>query len=554
MDVENAYDNLNIPFPKYALKVVLPSTFIGLFISVVLLFLLPWIFLETYFIFTLYALPIFTTTVSLVYPLIKEEIRSMKIDKDMHLFITRLGALSASEMSDKGFKEIFKEMRTYGELGKEMKRVEKLASEWNMSLSEAARTVSKNTPSELLSDFLERLAYALETQTSPKEFFQDEQDTIMDDYSNEFENMLFRLDVIRELHVASITICLFGMVLAVITPLIIEINSQVLVPLVFFIFIVVSFLMGWAFLKIVPRTRIWYDGELRTEIYKRLDKIFIICVIISGFLAISVIILFDFSILLSASIILSPLIIPGILAWREEKRIKRRDSNFPSFIRSLAGNTPAQTGDHTESVGKLRYHDLGTLTENIRSLYRRLKMNVDSESSWRYFGSETGSFLVDEFSNIFLTASQHGAHPEETSPIISENFIKVTGLREKKILRGKSLQSVFYGVIVVITLTLVSVFMIVEEINEMIVELEMPPGMEGVFGDLGFISISPLDLASYRELIILMIFVQAITATVVTWHIKGEHRYLSTAKFTIMIWIATISFSVAELGVSIIFG
>ncbi len=553
MDVINSYRNLNLSISKYMLTRVIPSTLLGLVISLALGLTFPWVFLDTLFVITLYILPVFITIVAVLYPVIHDEIRSMKIDRDMHLFITRLGALSASEVSDRGFKELFGEMQMYGELGEELKRLEELANEWNMSLPEASRTVAKNTPSELLSDFLERLAYALETHTSPKEFFQDEQETVMEGYENEFENMLFRLDLIRELYVASITMVLFSMVLAIIIPLLIDINSQMLITLVFFLFVIVSFISGWVFLKIVPKTRIWYKGDLRSDRKNKLDKIFMVSVGISGALAVPLIFLPSISFLFRAAIVLTPLIVPGIYTTIEERRIIRRDSNFPSFIRSLAGNTPSQTADHTKSVGKLRFHDLGTLTENIRSLYRRLKMNIDSKSSWEYFGSETGSFLINEFSNIFLTSSYHGAHPEETAPIISENFIKVRGLRDKKIMRAKSLQGVFYGIIVILTLTLVMVFLIVSEINDLIGEIEMPMGFQGMFADLGFIRTTSINLGSYYHLILIMVFTQAITSTIICWHVKGEHRYISIAKFAAMIWVAAVSFYIARMGVSIIF-
>ncbi len=553
MSFVTSYQNLDISVPKYILRVIAPSVFIGLLLSFVLAFMLPYIFLETFFVFILYLIPLFTTTIAIFYPPVKEEIRSVKIDKDLHLFITRLGALSASEMSDRGFRDIFAEMEMYGELGKEIERLEKLVNNWNMSLSEAARVISKNTPSELLSDFLERLAYALETQTSPKEFFKDEQETVMDDYSNEFEEMLFRLDVLRELYVASVTICIFGMVLAVITPLVMDIEGNVFIPLSFLLFVVVSFISAWAFFKVIPRTRIWYKGDIKSDVYRKLDNLFVGGLLLSGAIAIFFLFFDGLPLLLKIAIISTPLIVPGFFASIEENWIKRRDSNFPSFIRSLAGNTPAQTSDHKESVGKLRYHDLGKLTDNIRDLYRRLRMNIDSEKSWRHFGSETGSFLINEFSNIFLKASQHGAHPEQTSPVISENFIEVKGLRNKKILRAKSLQSVFYLVIIVLTLTMVTVFMIVEEINSIIARVDMPVDVSGGLGELGFIRAAPIDLATYSNFILIMILTQALISCVVCWHVKGEHKYISVAKFSIMMWLSVVCFYIARLGVMIIF-
>ncbi|MFO8109189.1 MAG: type II secretion system F family protein [Thermoplasmata archaeon] len=553
MDVANSYRNLNIPIPKYITFRVIPFAVIGILISVSLAFMYPWLFLDTFLIVLLYLLPVFLTVVALFYPVIYDEVRSAKIDKDMYLFITRLGALSASDLSERGFKEIFGMMEMYDELGSEMKRLERMAAEWNMSLSEAARTIAKNTPSELLSDFLERLAYALETHTSPKEFFKDEQKTVMNAYSNEYENMLFRLDVLQELYIASITMVLFAMVLSIIVPFVIEVNSEVIVTLIFFFFVIVSFISGWVFLKLIPRTRIWYEGDLKSDIVDKLNRLFMVSVAISCTVAIASIFLHDVSILTRAAVVLTPLIAPGAYAALQESRIIRRDYNFSSFIRSLAGNTPAQTGDHVKGVGKLRFHDLGTLKENIKALYRRLKMNIDSESSWRYFGCETGSFLINEFSNIFLTSSQYGAHPEETAPIISDNFMKVRDLRDKKIMRAKSLQSVLFGLIAVLTLTISMVFLIMGEINEMFVELDMPMGLEEILGDIGFIRTAPVELASYYPLLLIMIFAQATMSAVLCWHVKGEHAYISLAKFSMMIWISAIVYYLAELGVSIIF-
>lgn len=553
MDVENSYKNLNISIPRYILLTVVPLAMTGVFISIILASLYPWLFLDTFLIFLLYTIPIFITVTALLYPVIKDEIRGKKIDKDMYLFITRLGALSASDVSERGFKELFGEMAMYDELGAEMKRIELMVDQWNMSLSEASRIVAKNTPSDLLSDFLERLAYALETHTRPKDFYKDEQETVMSAYSNEYENMLFRLDVLQELYIASITMVLFAMVLSIIVPFVIDVNSEIVITLTFFLFMIMSFISCWVFLKLIPRTRIWYQGDLRSEMMDTLDQVFIICLLMSVFVTTLLIFFSNLSILTTVAVGLTPLMVPGIYAFMEENQIIRRDYNFSSFIRSLAGNTPAQTGDHVTGVGKLRFHDLGKLRENIRALYRRLKMNIDSESSWSYFGCETGSFLINEFSSIFLTASQHGAHPEETATIISDNFIKVRDLREKKITRAKSLQSVLYGVMAILTLTLVIVFLIMEEINDMFMRVEMPAGFEGVISEMGFIRTAPVELASYYHLLLIMVFSQAITSVVICWHIKGEHKYISLGKFSVMIWIAAVIYYLAERGVSIIF-
>ena len=86
--------------------------------------------------------------VQLYISLILEVNRSaIKIEKEMHMFITRMGILSLGEVGADTIFDILRQMKDYGELAQEVKRIETLVDKWHTSLPEAARIVAQQSPS-----------------------------------------------------------------------------------------------------------------------------------------------------------------------------------------------------------------------------------------------------------------------------------------------------------------------------------------------------------------------------------------------------------------------
>ncbi len=555
MDVIKAYRDLDLSIPRYLLLRVLPLFLCGLFASIFFAVSMPDVFLETYFIALLYIIPIFTIVVGLVYPLIAFEKRKLEIDRQMHFFITRLGVLSASRISDKGIMDLLVEMKKHDEISKEVDKLYALVDKWNMAVPDACRTVAMDTPSDILADFLERLAYAFETQLSPLEFFKDEQKTVMDDYANEYENMLFRLDLLQELYVSAITLGIFVTVLGVLIPLIMDVNSTLFIYLVFMVFAFITSIFCWIFLRTIPKSEVWDGGENTETVFdKRLKYLILLSAAVTGLLALILFFYLDFiPLMIKFGLIFTPFLVPGLYTKIEERKILRRDVSFPSFIRSLAGSGKAKGSGFTDALRKLRYHDFGHLTDNIRDLYRRLKMNIDSERSWRFFGAETRSYLITHFSNMYLKASEAGADPDEAASIISENFIRILGLRNKKLLHAKSLTGVLYGVIVALSLSQFAVYGIVKRINGIMRDIEMPSEYSGLWSEIGFIRTAPYDITDFFYIIISVVLIQALVGAIITWHARGEHKTLIMYRFSMMVWIAAIVGQLSMWGVSLIF-
>ena len=99
---------------------------------------------------------------AIAFPILEVQRTATLIEAEMHMFITRMGILSIGEVGAQSIFDILKQMRDYGELAAEVKRIETLVDKWHTSLPEASRIVAQQSPSPLWADFLDRMAFSIE--------------------------------------------------------------------------------------------------------------------------------------------------------------------------------------------------------------------------------------------------------------------------------------------------------------------------------------------------------------------------------------------------------
>ena len=83
------------------------------------------------------------STRALAFPMLEVSRSANLIEREMHMFITRMGILSLGEVGAQSIFDILKQMRDYGELATEVQRIETLVDKWHTSLPEAARIVAQ---------------------------------------------------------------------------------------------------------------------------------------------------------------------------------------------------------------------------------------------------------------------------------------------------------------------------------------------------------------------------------------------------------------------------
>ena len=154
-----AIKRLEMPIGRYLLRYVLPAGFGGLLLSVFLFFTLQAMFVGASGIFLLVMFPILGALSALIWPLVMATREAVLIEKEMHMFITRMGILSIGEVNAQSMFDILRQMGDYGALAKEVKAIETLVDKWHTSLPEAARIIGRQSPSPIWGDFLDRMAF-----------------------------------------------------------------------------------------------------------------------------------------------------------------------------------------------------------------------------------------------------------------------------------------------------------------------------------------------------------------------------------------------------------
>ena len=79
-------------------------------------------------------LTLMATMSAIAFPILEVQRSATLVEAEMHMFITRMGILSIGEVGAQSIFDILKQMRDYGELASEVKRIEILVDKWHTSL------------------------------------------------------------------------------------------------------------------------------------------------------------------------------------------------------------------------------------------------------------------------------------------------------------------------------------------------------------------------------------------------------------------------------------
>ena len=232
-----ALRRLEMPFPQFLLRFVAPSAIAGLFSAIMMIWLTGGLSEGGLFagftgVILIIILPLITGGAAIYFPLLEVNRSAIAIEKEMHMFITRMGILSLGEINSETIFDILRQMKdvssknhNYGELAKEVKSINTLVEKWNTSLPEAARIVAQQSPSPLWSDFLDRMAFSIEAGQPIDAFMRAEQETVAEQYNTIYDTRLESVDTLKEIYVSLVSAGLFGLVIAGIHLVLFEIGN-----------------------------------------------------------------------------------------------------------------------------------------------------------------------------------------------------------------------------------------------------------------------------------------------------------------------------------------
>ena len=576
-----ALRRLEMPVPRFLIAFVLPAALAGL-VSAILLIWLTGGFAEGGLfagftgVFLIILLPLLTGGAAIYFPILEVNRSAIKIEKEMHMFITRMGILSLGEVGADTIFDILRQMKDYGELAQEVKRIETLVDKWHTSLPEAARIVAQQSPSPLWTDFLDRMAFSIEAGQPIDAFMRAEQETVAEQYNTLYDTRLEGVDTLKEIYVSLVSAGLFGLVVAGIHLVLFEIgNGSSATPielatrirwllLAGFLFVIIQVGALFAFRATIPDDQTFARDEFETPFRLLFRQTWLGAGLVSIALLIVTIIVviaywesltttWDKYGLILLALPLTPLLIPSILVQREESKVLRRDEAYPDFIRALGGTAQARSAEPSATIRALRGIDFGMLDESIDRLEKRLSTRIDSERAWDYFAADTNSAVISRYNRIYIEGSQSSGEPAETADMVSRSVTNLLSLRRRRSLSASTMWGVAFGLLISSVVSLNVTISIVLQLGETIAGVATSIAETT---DIGSISDAAGDfvlpvmedptavadnILMFKIIASILILVQVLAVSLIATRLRGGGFTSAVGQMIQLLWVAALA-------------
>ncbi|MAK97313.1 MAG: type II secretion system F family protein [Candidatus Thermoplasmatota archaeon] len=576
-----ALRRLEMPVSRFAFVYILPAALSGLISGILLIWLTGGfseggLFAGFTGVLLLIILPLLTGGAAIYFPILEVNRIAIKIEKEMHMFITRMGILSLGEVGADTIFDILRQMKDYGELAQEVKRIETLVDKWHTSLPEAARIVAQQSPSPLWSDFLDRMAFSIEAGQPIDAFMRAEQDTVAEQYNTLYDTRLESVDTMKEIYVSLVSAGLFGLVVAGIHLVLFEIgNGGTDTPievaarirwllLAGFLFIVIQLGALFAFRSTIPDDQTFARDEFSTPFRILFRQTWLGAGVVSGILFIitlSVVIAYwegltvtwDKYGLILLAIPLTPMLIPSTLVQREESKVLRRDEAYPDFIRALGGTAQARSAEPSATIKALRGIDFGMLDASIDRLEKRLSTRIDSERAWDYFAADTNSAVISRYNRIYIEGSQSSGEPAQTADMVSRSVTNLLSLRRRRSLSASTMWGVALGLLISSVVSLNVTISIVLQLGETIAGVATSIAESTDIGSItdaagGFVlpvmedpSAVEDNIKMFKIIASILILVQVFAVSLIATRLRGGGFTSAVGQMIQLLWVAAIA-------------
>lgn len=539
--VKRLYQSLDMPMEKYFTRYALPLMIAGIAATSVVVFLFPGLAADGLFRYVILAIPVLFAVVAVIFPLLQGERRKIQIDRNMHLFLVRMSVLSTSKLPRKKMLEILSKVKEYEALSTEIEKIYRLMEYWNMGLADAARTVARKTPSPMLADFLDRLAHSSDAGEDLEEFLTKEREVAMNVYINKYETALKDLDLLNEIFVAVLISLMFILVFVSLLPVFVDMSITFILPGVALLFVIVETMVLYLVKSILPSDPIWHNLKGQTEVDNVMKSVlpatYAACI---GFAAFGFIT--GLPLTLIVAMVVTPLLYPGFVIRSEEKKVRARDENYDSFMRAVGSYAASAGSAVTDGVGRLSKHDFGELTNGVTTLYKRLLTRIDQIRAWNLFAAESGSNLISKFTEMYVVGLSVGGKVDRVIEIISDNFVRLMGVRRKRYQSADNMLGTLYGMSIGITFTLFSALSLMQLLNNMNEQFALSQTTINLP-----IALKPFDLGLAEGVFLLIMLVHSLISANLISFAGGSHKHSFYINFAIITWISTVTAIVTQL-------
>jgi archaeal flagellar protein FlaJ len=304
---------------------------------------------------------------------------------------------------------------------------------WNYSYSEALKIVAKSMKNEVLRSVFNRYANSIESGVPDEEFLERELSTIRSVYRNTVEQGIEMVKKWGDAYVAM----LFS---AVLVSLIIMLSVAIFAPggidttlnLSYFVVIIIAMFGIITMFRSVPEDRRTHglpDRCSREQATIRKMERPLLFVTGLGCLMLWFLGVGAGFIFLLIGLLLAPL---AVLGFIDDNNIIGRDSDFPTFIRTLGSVMGGKGVPMVQGFMEVDRASLPKIRDLVDSIFSKLNLGLDEDQSWNKFIGESGSNNIYKYTNIFRDSVTLGGSPDKVGLIVGTSSLEQVLLRDKR--------------------------------------------------------------------------------------------------------------------------
>ncbi|MEM3505180.1 MAG: archaellar assembly protein FlaJ [Archaeoglobaceae archaeon] len=386
------------------------------------------------------------------------------VDNDLLFLLTYMASLSTAHLSrDKIFTMA---SETKYSPSRYFAMVRDLAQKWHYDYATACELVAEKIKAERVKKLFNRLANAISAGEPDREFLEREWRAFKtirkDEYDRNLESLRKWSDAYTSLLVSasliSVVVLLSVVIYSVGDP------ATTLIASAFGNFAICLFGVFMLF-KAVPKDKKVHNLNIRSKEQFLSSKLLIPSVVVGImlfiFLGLIPLMLGNYEFAGYGFLALGLAIFPiGLIAKIDDKKVSKRDEAFTSFIRSLGAIKGGAGVSIAEAIRRIDQKNLGELKDLAMELQRRLSLGLDPKLCWERFIGESGSYLIERLTPIFIDAVELGGDADAVGEIVSSSNLEMVLLRLKRDL----ISSGFVNLIIPLHLAMVSLMLFIDQI------------------------------------------------------------------------------------------
>ncbi len=332
----------------------------------------------------------------------------------------------------------------------------RLTDKMRYNYPDACRMVGERVKEESMRSVLFRLSDALRSGEPIAGFLIREANAQGEGYSSTYQRDLESLKKWNDGYTSVMVSVALIVIINMVSTMIYDLGVPVMAGMTFTA-IIIGFIVAWVISRAAPKETIsvpWAVGSPQQVQAHKLSRILLPVIAVVAIILIFVGLPLGWTFIAIAAMMM-PL---GILAWRAEGHVDKKDQEVAAFFRSLGGTATSRGTTLGKALEGMELDSFPAMREDIVKLTRRLKAGAKPAVCWAVFGRESGSSLINQTAGMFFAATNLGGDPEKTGMLCSMFASKVATARAYR--KGVAATFVWLALVMYVVLSALMVFIL----------------------------------------------------------------------------------------------